>query len=288
MWLCSLPSSPPVLTRCSEYAAHKLPSSRPPVGVVSTQSSHHNVGFWRRAEDVAEAPAGGEELIDAGQARINGEKGRGAVARGVGVGACARRSVWGQVRQRGDRTHSHEIPSARSTTHPRHVHDTSRHVRDMSTTCACPRHAHDMSAIRPRHVRDMSTACPSLVHRRWPRRCGPTGRMACSQRWRRRAAVRMSQAAATQKRATTIGGGGGGRRRPRPRLLADGARAMNELVTKRGSAFFMLQASSIRRRSPSAPRSAPAAASTGPALAALSGGRATHLATHLAAALPRE
>ena len=155
MWLCSLPSSPPVLTRCSEYAAHKLPSSRPPVGVVSTQSSHHNVGFWRRAEDVAEAPAGGEELIDAGQARINGEKGRGAVARGVGVGACARRSVWGQVRQRGDRTHSHEIPSARSTTHPRHVHDTS---------ATRPRHAHDTSATRPRHVRDTSATCPRHVH----------------------------------------------------------------------------------------------------------------------------
>ena len=167
MWLCSLPSSPPVLTRCSEYAAHKLPSSRPPVGVVSTQSSHHNVGFWRRAEDVAEAPAGGEELIDAGQARINGEKGRGAVARGVGVGACARRSVWGQVRQRGDRTHSHEIPSARSTTHPRHVHDTSatrpRHVHDMCMSTTRPRHVRDTSATCPRHVHDMSQPCPQAL-----------------------------------------------------------------------------------------------------------------------------
>ena len=57
----------------------------------------HNAGFWRRAEDVAEAPVGGE-LIDAGQVRINDEKGRGAVVRGVGVGACARRSVSGQGR----------------------------------------------------------------------------------------------------------------------------------------------------------------------------------------------
>jgi len=136
---------------------------------------------------------------------------------------------------------------------PRHVHDMSatcpRHVRDMSATCprhvhvhdtptTCPRHAHDMPTIRPRHARDMSTTCPSHVHRRWPRRCGPTGQTVCSQRWRRRAAVRMSQAAATQKSATTIGGGGGGRRRPRPRLLADAVRAMNELYTKRGSPFF--------------------------------------------------